>query len=356
MLSKKLFFSFIFFIFLFFISLNSQELQKIKDYKNKILTQIKNTQQQTNKITLLIQLLEENFANSVKQLAINEKKVRVLEQNIKKEEYKLDILNTSLQKTLNKVHQNFLSFYFLEKIQQNSIIPNFGYFKNYNRNQKVVELLLESDIQVGKNIRKQAEQRNQQLAIWKENKKDIVLELKNLAYSRELVEFDKQQNKIFLKQLKKQQAKDKKTLFEIEKNLKNISKVKNSTVIRQTNNKFLPTYGKIIEFFGQQNPKIPFYHKNGVLIMTTIQEKVRSIGAGEVVFLDNISRYNILIIVDHGQGKLSTYGRITNANIKQGDRIKNNQVIGEVAAYDEQKGVLYFALRKNGIAVNPIEQ
>ena len=365
MLPKKLIFRyFCYFLILFFsfaLFAFEEDLQKIKKYKVKILQQIQKNQKEVENISSLIQQLAKNSAVSEKQFYTSQEKSAVLVKKISKEEKKLKNLTSQLQETLNNVYQKFLNFYLLDKIQQHSIIPSLEYFQNYKRNQQIMEILLNEDIQLGHELQQQVTNRDQQLVIWNNNQQEIQQELAKLAFYKEKFQFDKEQYTVFLGQLKKQQTEDQVILLDIEKNLTIAKKTAtnfkiNSFTNNVTKNFSAPANGKLLEVFGIQNPKIPFYHKNGVLIKTAIRAKVKSVVTGQVVFLDNVLRYNTLIIIDHGKGVFSTYGRLVNTSVKNGDQVQAKQIIGEVASYDGQIGLLYFAIRENGKSVDPTKR
>ena len=354
MLLKKLLFSF--FFLLVATKIFSQQQQKIVDYKKKIEQQISSNNQKKDDIISLLTKLEKNLSLAEEKLANSEEKVINLEKKIFNNKKKLDDTNNQLQKTIQGIYQSFLGFYLLKKIQEHSILPSLDYIQNYKRNQKVVETILKKDIQISKGLKKQAKKKEEQQDLWNQNKTKLQKELSIFKSNQEEMNFSKRQYSLFLEKIEIQQKKDEQILLEINKKLASAFFVPNNITKKENSrNSIFPAKGKILETFGKQNTSIPFYHKNGILLQTNLSEKVQATQEGKIVFIDNLPRYNLLLIIQHSNTEFSTYGRLFNTTVKIGDRVKKNQIIGEVASYDGKMGILYYAKRKDGKPVDPIK-
>ncbi|BCE01957.1 murein hydrolase activator EnvC family protein [Marinicellulosiphila megalodicopiae] len=87
---------------------------------------------------------------------------------------------------------------------------------------------------------------------------------------------------------------------------------------------------------------------------TTSGEQVRVIASGRVIFSDWLRGFGLLIIVDHGDGYLSLYGRNQSLLKQEGDWVGQAETIafvGGTGGYE--KTALYFEIRKNGQPQNP---
>jgi septal ring factor EnvC (AmiA/AmiB activator) len=92
----------------------------------------------------------------------------------------------------------------------------------------------------------------------------------------------------------------------------------------------------------------------GVLLGAPEGQNVYAIAPGRVVFADWMPGYGLLMIVDHGQGYMTLYGRNGSLFKKVGDQVKPAEriaTVGKTGGYT-QSG-LYFALRKQGTPLNP---
>jgi murein hydrolase activator len=92
----------------------------------------------------------------------------------------------------------------------------------------------------------------------------------------------------------------------------------------------------------------------GVVFNAHSGDQVRAVHHGRVVFANWLRGYGLLIIVDHGQGYMSLYGRNQELMKSIGDWVEPGEVIasaGRSGGYDDDG--LYFELRRNGEPVNP---
>lgn len=115
----------------------------------------------------------------------------------------------------------------------------------------------------------------------------------------------------------------------------------------------LPTQGKIIGGFDSHIEGSDL-KLNGILISAPQGEKVHAIAPGRVVFSQWMSGYGLLMIVDHGDGYMTLYGRNDVVYRKVGDKVSSGDVlatVGTSGGYD--KPALYFAIRSDGKPLNP---
>ena len=114
-----------------------------------------------------------------------------------------------------------------------------------------------------------------------------------------------------------------------------------------------PTKGKILRLFGTQIEQSEL-RWGGVLIKAPDGHPIHAIAKGKVVFAKWLSGYGLLIIVNHGHGYMTLYGR-NNALYKTvGDSVKKGDLIATVGkSGGYQSPALYFAIRHNGKPLNP---
>lgn len=92
----------------------------------------------------------------------------------------------------------------------------------------------------------------------------------------------------------------------------------------------------------------------GIVIHAKLNQPVKSIADGQVIFARWLSGYGLLIIIDHGGGYLTLYGRNHSLLKQVGDHVKKGDTIslaGKSGGYT--KPGLYFALRHRKQALNP---
>ena len=109
--------------------------------------------------------------------------------------------------------------------------------------------------------------------------------------------------------------------------------------------------GSIAEKFG---PAGEGRVNRGIEIAAPAGSEIRAAAGGTVAFVGNggSAGYGGLILLRHGDGWISVYGRAAVAKVARGQRVEAGQVIGSVS--DDAK--LHFELRKDRTAVDPVKQ
>lgn len=115
-----------------------------------------------------------------------------------------------------------------------------------------------------------------------------------------------------------------------------------------------PTRGKIISRFDT-----PIEHSQlkwqGILIGAPLKQPVQAVADGEVVFADWMTGYGFLIIIDHGRGLMSLYGRNQDLLKKVGEKVRAGETIAQVGmSGGYETSALYFGLRQNSKSVDPL--
>ena len=126
--------------------------------------------------------------------------------------------------------------------------------------------------------------------------------------------------------------------------------------LKQTRGKLpWPVMGKIVNEFGTKIYQSEL-RWNGVVIQAQANQPVHSIADGKVIFSDWLPGYGLLLIINHGKGLMSLYGRNHTLNKKVGDIVHQGEVIasvGQSGGYDTPS--LYFAIRENAKPVDPLK-
>lgn len=118
-----------------------------------------------------------------------------------------------------------------------------------------------------------------------------------------------------------------------------------------------PVRGKVIGRFGTyRDPLFDVDVENrGVEIEAPSGSPIRSIGKGTVVFRGSVAGFGNVLILQHGSGLFSVYGRAESFSAEQDQEVVAGQVIGRLPANPEGKSVLYLELRAAGTAIDPLQ-
>jgi len=118
-----------------------------------------------------------------------------------------------------------------------------------------------------------------------------------------------------------------------------------------------PVEGTLVSRFGlQRHPKFDTYvYRKGIEIGSFQGNAIRSVYEGQVAYADWFPGYGMVIILDHGENYYSLYAHLAKLLVSVSDRVKKNQVIGEIGDTGISEGNrLYFELRQGEQPVDPL--
>jgi murein DD-endopeptidase MepM/ murein hydrolase activator NlpD len=94
---------------------------------------------------------------------------------------------------------------------------------------------------------------------------------------------------------------------------------------------------------------------DGIDISVARFAPIRASGDGVVAFVgSNIAVYGGLILIRHGDGWITAYGRASQASVTRGQKVSRGQIIGKAGTGSAP--LLFFQMRKNRVPVDPLKQ
>jgi len=94
----------------------------------------------------------------------------------------------------------------------------------------------------------------------------------------------------------------------------------------------------------------------GYDLASVAQAEIPAANAGEVVWADYLGIYGLCIVIDHGLGLQTLYAHMSQLDVRQGDMVVKDQVLGRSGATGMAGGDhLHFGVFVSGIAVQPLE-
>jgi murein DD-endopeptidase MepM/ murein hydrolase activator NlpD len=94
--------------------------------------------------------------------------------------------------------------------------------------------------------------------------------------------------------------------------------------------------------------------RGGIDIGANVGTRVRAAGSGTVVRAERDQVLGLLVLVDHGEGVVTLYGRSSNVFVSAGDVVKAGQPIAEIGSAGLGSSPrLYFEVRRRGMSVDP---
>ena len=133
------------------------------------------------------------------------------------------------------------------------------------------------------------------------------------------------------------------------------SKLWNGVFMQLTNSKVEANFADARTYIYKQEAIDKAYHV-GYDLSVTKHYPVEAANSGNVAFTGDLGIYGNTIIIDHGLGLFTLYSHLSSIDVKPGDAIKKQQIIGKtgdtgLAAGDH----LHFGVYLNGIPVLPKE-
>lgn len=125
-----------------------------------------------------------------------------------------------------------------------------------------------------------------------------------------------------------------------------------------------PVAGNVIMNYSMENTiyfaTLDQYKYNPALIIgCETGDSVKAAAAGKIVSIETLDETGTTMIVDMGNGYQTVYGQLKDVTLKEGDVCKAGEVLGSVSTpsryYLKEGSNLYFQLKKDGTAVNPLD-
>jgi murein hydrolase activator len=117
-----------------------------------------------------------------------------------------------------------------------------------------------------------------------------------------------------------------------------------------------PLSGRIVTRFGKRHDPVfgVDLENRGVEIEAAGGSPIRAVGAGEVVFVGTVPGFGNVLILQHGSGLFSVYGKAGSYMRKHGQRVAAGEIVGHLPPGPNGKSVLYLELRTAGTAIDPL--
>jgi len=117
-----------------------------------------------------------------------------------------------------------------------------------------------------------------------------------------------------------------------------------------------PLPGKVVNRFGKQHDSTfdVTIENRGVEIESPSAAPVKSVGKGEVAFAGSVPGFGNVLILQHGSGLFSVYGKLDSFSVRPGETVGKGHAVGRLPESPAGKSVLYLELRAGGTAVDPM--
>lgn len=130
-----------------------------------------------------------------------------------------------------------------------------------------------------------------------------------------------------------------------------VQKVAPVVTAQQKSDEFIwPLQGRVISYFQDRLGK---EYNRGIHIEARSGSTVRAVREGTVVFADRLAGYAQTVILDHGDGFFSVYGRNAELSVDLGDYVFQGDSVGRLGDL-ARRNYLHFEIRQDHRASNPL--
>lgn len=347
---------------------NRQISQLISERKNTqaLLAELKKREWD---VVEVLKVLNNNIKNNQEKLNKTVVAIENLEEEMRLTGNKISGLKEQIVEDKRQLHQQIHALFYMKKIRSMTLFLDVNSFQSYFRNHHLLLKNTELDAVTLARLKENLVELEQEIQLQSHLKTKLTGLRKTREEQAELLEFEKQQQFVYLHHIRKDRSLRVKYLGVIQIELEKLNDAIYSLNVKKENErraqKFRglyrykyslpsPVSGKPVHRFGQQSSKYYTLFKRGVLIETGENQEVRSILQGKVVWSGPFHGYRNLVILDHGKGSFSVYGNLDELFVLVDEVVDQSAVLGNVALDEEEESYLfYFETRYNKKAVNP---
>lgn len=119
-----------------------------------------------------------------------------------------------------------------------------------------------------------------------------------------------------------------------------------------------PVKGELIASFGKyKDPEFDLTgFRNGIEIKVKSGDAAQAIAGGRVVYVNKFEGFGNMLIIDHGSGYHSLYGKLSEMSLEKGNLLINGMNVGKVSESNNSNvPALYFEIRYKGKPINPMD-
>ncbi|MBS0349919.1 MAG: peptidoglycan DD-metalloendopeptidase family protein [Proteobacteria bacterium] len=338
----------------------SDKIAKIKHFLQAKNNQSENLQQQLQEIELQYSEIDRKLQQIQKKMDIQQQQITSLQSSMNQNRNQLQMQQQALSRQL----------YLTYILQRQGPIPILLTQDNMNQSARMlyyyqllnhyrIQKIQQSQIQLQSLAQSQQVllQENQVLAKLKKQQEETQIHLSKIQNNRsqllaqinQNISNQQQQLTILLRNKKALEQ----TITKLSKQLVEPENFHSGNFASLAHHLPWPTKGLVLHYFGKPIAGSELKW-NGEIITATEQQPVYAVASGVVVFSKWLEGYGLLIIIHHGNGYMTLYGRNATLLKHEGDRVNAGEMIAKVGkSGGYEKPALYFAIRYNAKPLDP---
>ncbi len=238
------------------------------------------------------------------------------------------------------------------------------------KNQHLMELVLRHEALQFKNFYQKEPSLEKLLGPYQQRQSIQAQLFQKSSQSKELVEQKKQEHQQLVVNIQQDRQVYVRYLDELQQSMEQViedldkleqqehlaQQFKNARGLLPLKGKLLPPVeGRLIQSFRDKKQRLDSLVSRGIIVETHKGSVVSAVASGKVVFAGALEGYRQLVIVDHGKGSFSVYGKLEKLRIALHEFVDRGTVIGQVSPeLVTAKFHVYFEIRYQGKPVNPL--
>ena len=131
-----------------------------------------------------------------------------------------------------------------------------------------------------------------------------------------------------------------------------MQKITNPEAYKRTGKTIKPLNGPIVVYFRQK--KAGVVESNGIEIRGKVGNPIVAAKAGTVIYASNFEGLGKVVMIDYGEGMIGVYGNLLAIKVGYNSRVSAGQTIGVLGLSSEKEPNLYYELRANLRAIDPL--
>ena len=131
-----------------------------------------------------------------------------------------------------------------------------------------------------------------------------------------------------------------------------MQKISNPEAYKRTGKTIKPLNGPIVVYFRQK--KAGVVESNGIEIRGKVGNPIVAAKAGTVIYASNFEGLGKVVMIDYGGGMIGVYGNLLAIKVGYNSKVSAGQTIGVLGLSSEKEPNLYYELRANLRAIDPL--
>ena len=131
-----------------------------------------------------------------------------------------------------------------------------------------------------------------------------------------------------------------------------IQKISNPEAYKRTGKTIKPLNGPIVVYFRQK--KAGVVESNGIEIRGKVGNPIVAAKAGTVIYASNFEGLGKVVMIEYGGGMRGVYGNLLAIKVGYNSKVSAGQTIGVLGLSSEKEPNLYYELRANLRAIDPL--